>query len=152
MKRPLAYLLLNLLPLAVLSAAQQPPPPLRVTVARLPGEPGLAIVAHNSYSSPAVEYVIANRYYNPFDHRNRCPADDKDQSGRCVSLGSEILTLPHPVVPPNPDRLDVPAGGSLQIGGYGSPKTRVLSLTCVAVIYADGAMAGAPSVLNQLLF
>jgi hypothetical protein len=152
MNRPLAHLLLNLLPLAVLSAAQQPPPLLRVTVARLAGQPGLAIVAHNSYSSPAVEYVVADRYYNPFDHRNRCPPDDKDQSGRCVTLISHVVKLPHPTLPPNPDRLDVPAGGSLQIGGYGSPKTRVVSDTCVAVIYADGAMAGAPSVLNQLLF
>ncbi|MGH9480983.1 MAG: hypothetical protein ACRD1L_02725 [Terriglobales bacterium] len=124
-------------------------PLLHVSAVALP-QGGYSIVVRNDYSAPAEDYVIADRYFNP--EVTRCPSDSQDARGRCVSLMSMRVQIPHSIAPGGPDPLEIAPGESRTLGGYGKVVDGVLSNTNVAVIYADGAMAGAPSVLDQLVF
>ncbi|MGH9482327.1 MAG: hypothetical protein ACRD1L_09565 [Terriglobales bacterium] len=99
-----------------------------------------------------MDYLIADEFYRPYSDPAPCPRDRIDPQGRCVSGGFYRIQLPHPAAPGEPDNLAIKAAASQYANfGFGRSVTGIISLANVAVIYADGAMAGAPSVLNQLM-
>jgi hypothetical protein len=102
----------------------------------------------NHYRAAAEEYVLIERYYPP-GLTTRCAPALKDARGRCIAMEEFFSALPN-VAPNGHNPMALPAGATRRFGGFGPADTPVAAVN-MAVIYADGAMAGMPAMVDQLI-
>ncbi|MGH9393723.1 MAG: hypothetical protein ACRD1E_06090 [Terriglobales bacterium] len=114
--------------------------PLALTSGPAPGKPGTQLwTLTNTYSAAATEWVIGTSA--PLKDGENCKRPDPQQYGNCIRSVVHTSALPGL----NPAQLIGPRASRML------PMPAGIQLRNLAVIYADGASAGDPAMVGEML-